>query len=108
MPDGLTGRDGFENGSGSVLKNVVCTSCDGFCPVAAKVEDGRVVKVATRDHPVLKDVMCMKGAYAPKHFAHPDRILYPLKRVGARRRRPVAAGHLGRGDGRHRRAPSRQ
>ena len=84
MPDGLTGRDGFENGSGSVLKNVVCTSCDGFCPVAAKVEDGRVVKVTTRDHPILKDVICMKGAYAPKHFAHPDRILYPLKRVGAR------------------------
>ena len=84
MPDGLSGQERFENGSGSVLKNVVCTSCDGFCPVAAKVEDGRVVKVTTRDHPILKDVICMKGAYAPKHFAHPDRILYPLKRVGAR------------------------
>ena len=43
-----------------------------------------MVKVTTRDHPILKDVICMKGAYAPKHFAHPDRILYPLKRVGAR------------------------
>ena len=72
------------NGSGSVLKNVVCGSCDGFCPVAAKVEDGRVVKVTTRDHPLLKDVICMKGGFAPKSFAHPDRILHPLKRVGAR------------------------
>ena len=26
------------------LKSVVCSSCDGFCPVAAKVQDGRVVK----------------------------------------------------------------
>ena len=26
----------------------------------------------------------MKGAFAPKAFAHPDRILHPLKRVGAR------------------------
>ena len=26
----------------------------------------------------------MKGAYAPKSFAHPRRLLHPLKRVGAR------------------------
>lgn len=26
----------------------------------------------------------MKGAYAPKSFAHPERVLYPLKRTGAR------------------------
>lgn len=66
------------------MKSVVCTSCDGFCPVAAKVTDGQVVKVTTREHPFFKDVICMKGAYAPKSFAHPDRILHPLKRIGAR------------------------
>ena len=66
------------------VKTLVCTSCDGFCPVSAKVEDGRVVKVMTRNHPLFKGVLCMKGAYAPKHFSHPDRILYPLKRTGER------------------------
>ncbi|MEH2478115.1 anaerobic selenocysteine-containing dehydrogenase [Nitrobacteraceae bacterium AZCC 2146] len=65
-------------------KNVVCGTCDGFCPVQANVVDGRVVKVSTRNHPILKDVLCLKGAFAPKAFANPDRILYPLKRVGAR------------------------
>ena len=84
MADVMIRQEGIGNGSGSVLKNVVCGSCDGFCPVAAKVEDGRVVKVTTRDHPILKDVICMKGGFAPKSFAHPDRILHPLKRVGAR------------------------
>ncbi|MBT6274696.1 MAG: molybdopterin-dependent oxidoreductase [Chromatiales bacterium] len=68
----------------STLKNVVCMSCDGFCPLAAKVDDGRVVKVTTREHPFFKDVICMKGAYAPKSFAHPDRLMHPLKRTGAR------------------------
>lgn len=68
----------------TITKNVVCTSCDGFCPVLAKVKDGRVIKVTPRDHPFFKDVICMKGAYAPKAFAHPDRLLYPLKRKGAR------------------------
>ncbi|MDP6709386.1 MAG: molybdopterin-dependent oxidoreductase, partial [Alphaproteobacteria bacterium] len=69
---------------GETLKSVVCQSCDGFCPVTAKVVDGRVVKIATRDHPLFKGVLCMKGAYAPKHFSHPDRVLHPLKRVGER------------------------
>lgn len=66
------------------VKNVVCTTCDGFCPVAVKVKGDRVVKVTTRDHPLLRDVLCMKGAYAPKAFAHPDRIMYPLKQMGER------------------------
>ena len=68
----------------ATLKSVVCTSCDGFCPLSTKVKDGRVVKVTTREHPFFKDVICMKGAYAPKSFAHPDRILHPLKRTGER------------------------
>ena len=68
----------------SVEKLVVCSTCDNFCPVLAKVEDGRVVKVSARKDPFLKDVICMKGAYAPKSFAHPDRLMYPLRRVGER------------------------
>ncbi len=66
------------------VKQVVCQSCDGFCPVTAKVEDGQAVKITTREHPLFKGVLCMKGAYAPKHFAHPDRVTTPLKRVGER------------------------
>ena len=65
-------------------KSVVCHSCDCFCPLSAKVDDGQVVKVTTRDHPFFKDVICMKGAYAPKSFAHPDRLMQPLRRVGER------------------------
>jgi len=64
--------------------NVVCSTCDNFCPVSARVEDGRVVKVSARKDPFLKDVICMKGAYAPKSFAHPDRLTHPLRRVGER------------------------
>ncbi len=70
--------------AGVIEKNVVCSSCDGFCPVSAKVVDGQVVKVAARKDPFLKDVICMKGAYAPKSFAHPDRLMAPLQRVGER------------------------
>lgn len=41
--------------------------------------------MAARKDPFLKFVICVKGADAPKSFAHPDRLKYPLKRVGERR-----------------------
>ena len=51
-------RDGGLKGvcmqSNVVEKQVVCSSCDGFCPVSAKVVDGQVVKVAARKDPFLK------------------------------------------------------
>ena len=62
----------------SETKSVVCHSCDCFCPLAAKVEDDRVVKVTTRDHPFFKDVICMKGAYAPKS-AMPTAMKYAYR-----------------------------
>ena len=49
-----------------------------------KIRDGQATKVTSRDHPLFKDVICMKGAYAPKSFAHPDRLMFPLRRKGAR------------------------
>ena len=70
----------------TITKSVVCHSCDCFCPLAAKVDTatGRVTKVTTRDRPFFKDVICMKGAFAPKSFAHPDRLMQPQKRIGDR------------------------
>ena len=78
------GTQTFPSKRNGTVDTLVCTSCDGFCPVSAKVEDGRVVKVVQRDHPLFKGVLCMKGAYAPKQFSHPDRIHFPLKRTGER------------------------
>lgn len=81
MPDGILDIDVDQS---ETVKSLICASCDGFCPVSAKVKDGRVVKVTPRDHPLFKDVLCMKGAFAPKAMAHPDRLLYPMKRTGPR------------------------
>ena len=66
------------------IKNVICATCDIACSLTAHVDKGRVVKVKPSSNPLLKDNICMKGVYAPKSFAHPDRVLYPLKRVGER------------------------
>ncbi len=66
------------------VKKVICASCDVSCSVTAHTKNGRVVKISQSDNPLFKGHICMKGVYAPKNFAHPDRIRYPLKRVGER------------------------
>lgn len=70
--------------AGRVEKTVLCASCDIACQLRAEVEGGRVVRVKSHPSPLLRDNICMKGIYAPKGFAHPDRVLHPLRRVGAR------------------------
>ena len=65
-------------------KRVVCASCDIACSLVAQVQDGQVVKIRASRNPAFRDNICMKGIYAPRGFAHPDRIRYPLKRVGER------------------------
>ena len=68
----------------ATTRNVICSSCDIQCTVHAKVVEGQVVRIHSSDNPIFRDNICMKAVYAPKGFAHPDRILYPLKRVGER------------------------
>ena len=66
------------------IKKVICSTCDISCSVHAHVKQNRVVKIGSSDNPIFKDHVCMKGVYAPKSFAHPDRVLHPLRRVGER------------------------
>ncbi|MBL8374358.1 molybdopterin oxidoreductase family protein [Accumulibacter sp.] len=57
--------------------------CPDTCALAVTVADGRVVKVAgAADHPPTAGVLCTKVAYYPERIYHPDRLLYPLRRVG--------------------------
>jgi len=69
---------------GVTTKKGICSTCDVHCSVKVTVKDGRVIKVSQSDNPLFKGHICMKGVYAPKGYAHPDRIKYPLKRVGER------------------------
>lgn len=66
-------------------KKVTCASCDIKCSVLADVEDNRILRVRRDpDHPITPHSLCNKGAAFPDQIYHKDRILYPLKSVGAR------------------------
>src|SRR3989338_1226296 len=72
----------------------VCQLCPAGCGVAARVVQGRVVKLeGLPEHPVNQGALCPRGAAGLSELYHPDRLLQPLRRVGKRgegRFEPVA------------------
>jgi anaerobic selenocysteine-containing dehydrogenase len=66
-----------------VVRGACPHDCPDTCALDVTVADGRVVKVAgAADHPPTAGVLCTKVACYPERIYHPDRLLYPLRRVG--------------------------
>jgi thiosulfate reductase/polysulfide reductase chain A len=63
-----------------------CWECSTHCGAFATVTDGRAVKIAPNpDHPSSKGAFCIKGLRGLQGLTyHPDRVLHPLRRTGAR------------------------
>ncbi|RPJ21997.1 MAG: hypothetical protein EHM26_02450 [Desulfobacteraceae bacterium] len=60
-----------------------CRGCHGACGVIAHVKDGRVIKVeGNPDSPISQGTLCTKGLAVTQLAYHPERILYPMKKVG--------------------------
>jgi cysteine desulfurase NifS len=61
--------------------NGLCGICPAGCFVTATLEDGRLLQVEPQEgHPL--GMLCHIGRHSPQIVHDPDRILYPLKRVG--------------------------
>ena len=62
-----------------------CRGCHGGCLYDITVEDGRVVKARpAADGPLNRGRGCVKGLSIMEQMYHPDRLTYPMKRVGPR------------------------
>jgi len=60
-----------------------CHACMGSpCPIRAKVVDGRVVKVEGQKIPGIDGRLCAKGHTLIDQLYRPDRLKYPMRRVG--------------------------
>ncbi len=68
------------------LVRTVCTEKDGgSCGLLAHVVDGVLVKIEPADFPEPGyRHICAKGLSLPKLVYHPDRLKYPMKRIGER------------------------
>jgi thiosulfate reductase/polysulfide reductase chain A len=60
----------------------VCYQCKGECAIIARVENGILKEV--RGNPKARGKACVKGMAGVSLEYSPDRLLYPLKRVGKR------------------------
>jgi len=69
--------------SGQRVVSGLCGICPAGCAVNIFLEDGRIRRVAPlKGHP--QGICCPRGAHAAEIVYSPDRLLYPLKRVGPR------------------------
>ncbi|MFO7171796.1 MAG: molybdopterin oxidoreductase family protein [Bacillota bacterium] len=69
---------------GTEVRFSVCPhDCWDTCALQVFLRDGRVVRVAgDPEHPVTRGFVCFKVNHYEERVYSPDRVLYPLKRVG--------------------------
>jgi len=67
-----------------IIKSV-CRMCHGICGVLVHIKEGKVVKVkGDPDCPTNFGYTCPKGRASVEYLYHPQRLKYPLRRVGAK------------------------
>ena len=67
-----------------VIPTMCCSHCGGTCLLKVHVKDGVITRIETDDGEEPQLRACLRGrAYRQVVYA-PDRLLYPLKRVGDR------------------------
>ncbi|HML18525.1 MAG TPA: molybdopterin-dependent oxidoreductase [Bryobacteraceae bacterium] len=68
-----------------VRRSVCALDCPDTCSLLVQVEDGRATRLrGNPDHPVTRGFLCGKVARYLDREYHPDRLLYPQKRAGAK------------------------
>jgi anaerobic selenocysteine-containing dehydrogenase len=62
-----------------------CRNCHGSCVADVYLKDGKIIKIKPdKDSPLSRGRMCPKGLSGIELVYHPDRLKYPMKRVGER------------------------
>ena len=83
----LMGGKDFSPRTGKARKAVptACWQCVTRCPAIGYVEDGRLVKIEPQPNSIRTEgTMCAKGQGGIDQLYDPDRVLYPMRRVGKR------------------------
>jgi len=63
----------------------MCQLCSTVCGIIGHVKDGRILKVdGNPKDPNSRGRLCARGQASLNHQYHPERLLYPIRRVGER------------------------
>jgi anaerobic selenocysteine-containing dehydrogenase len=67
------------------VEKVFCGRMDhGGCGLLVQVEDGKIVKINGDPDSFTRGYICPKGRAHAERIYHPDRLLHPQKRIGAK------------------------
>lgn len=78
------GRENEFTGMEKVVPTVCMSHCGGSCLLKVHIKDGVIIKIETDDGEEPQLRACLRGrAYRQRVYA-PDRLKYPMKRIGAR------------------------
>ena len=69
-----------------MIVKTYCARMDhGGCGILAHVENGKIIKIeGDPDSPLNRGTICAKGLAQIERLNHPDRLKYPMKRIGER------------------------
>ncbi|MCX5867551.1 MAG: molybdopterin-dependent oxidoreductase, partial [Proteobacteria bacterium] len=73
-----------KNSKEEIISTMCSSHCGGTCLLRVHVKDGMITRVETDngEEPQLR--ACQRGRALRQRVYSPDRVLYPLKRVGER------------------------
>src|SRR3989304_93575 len=72
-------------GNNETIVHTVCNShCGGTCEIKVHVRDNRIVRIENGDSAGGQPRACLRRRAARPRVSSPDRLLYPLKRTGAK------------------------
>ncbi|MEZ5331003.1 MAG: molybdopterin-dependent oxidoreductase [Thermoanaerobaculia bacterium] len=68
------------------IRRTTCPmDCPDTCALEVAVEEGRIRSIGgSRDHPDTAGFICSKVAAFGRRLEHPDRLLHPMRRIGAK------------------------
>ena len=83
----IPGGKGYSRHTGTELEAIpsACWQCVSRCPIIGYVEDGKLEKIGGQFNSIrTHGTLCAKGQAGVNQLYDPDRVLYPMRRVGAR------------------------
>ena len=73
-----------DNGEG-IFPAVCPLDCPDTCGLLVHKKNGKIIKVeGNPEHPVTRGAICNKVRHMAERIHHPERLMYPLRRVGAK------------------------
>ncbi len=70
---------------GTESHQVCARNCHDTCSIITEVKDGKIINIrGDATNPITAGGLCVKMNHYESWVYHPDRILYPMKRVGAK------------------------